>query len=417
MGALRVFIGLSKRLAAGAKLFFGLLTAVLGSPWWLIAWYFIGKDKPKGSLHHSIFLVILGFSFIGNAAIFFGCIHGPMAILQGELVSWEWGYSGWTTGMLVLIVCDMIYLRSQVLQGKDGDKAENQFCALLLRPFGVKGVEQAGGSYQWSFPLVALLGAQIFFFAAEWLNTSNPLLLCNISPINGTDAINCPPFTIYSQGAKHCCIVDDRTFIATSLIGQVGGNILAGYGFVKSIAWFILWGTDDVAKAADFETTRNDIQDEEIMLIVRAIAESPHFDGLQVKLLAQEAQLVARRMESQLAKQNSQGYISTATATNYTFRETSCIDKALVDRPSVGSRLNAPLLQSFRGEVGGGMQEMEMEADEKSSGLQDMPEARCKRGELSSGTPQEDAEQQTPTVIVTVGTLAGADVRPRSLSQ
>jgi hypothetical protein len=407
---------LAKRLAVGVKAFFGILTAVLGSPWWLIGWYCTSRDSPKGSFQHCFSLSILGLSYPLNACFVFVGLHGHNDL--SELLSWEWGYSGWTIGMWALITIDMTYLRSEVFAGRDGEKAEQRFCALLLRPFGITGVEHAGDSYQWSFPLVALLMAQIFFFGAEWLNTVNPVLLCNVpAAINTTsDEIICPSYTIYSVGAKQCCVVDDRTFIPTSLLGQVGGNILAGYGLVKYIAWFILWGTDDVAKESDVETKRNDQQDEEIMLIVRCMKESADFDGFKVRLLAEERGLVTRRTESQLAK------LKASYVLGYT-KEDVAVDKEGVTASSSyftpNSQLNEPFLQAFKDDEGGGMRGTD-EGAGVEGGLGGQEEAMCEEGDSVStssdaqeGVCMEDGRQQEADAPANPGAAAAGEEQQR----
>ena len=96
--------------------------------------------------------------------------------------------------MLLLLSAEICYLRYEVTAGRDGARAEHKFCALLLRPFDVTGVDQAGDSWQWSFPLVALLVAQLAFFIADWLGTTNPLLTCDLplGPDPETGASACP---------------------------------------------------------------------------------------------------------------------------------------------------------------------------------------------------------------------------------
>lgn len=218
-----------------------------------------------------IIVVMLQYcSYALNAAIVLVTLHATSTLAQ--FYAWEAAYIGWAGAMSLLFLSSLF-----------AGKSQDEFTKLLLRPFGVVQVKEAGSSYMWSFPLLALLGAQLGYFIAEWFLNAQPDLSCTAPALvpppvntsaNATDApatnqttnssfevilaplVRCPPPLIAWDKTATCCRIVEDQFNLTKLLTAIGGNVLAGYAVIKTVASILLWADDSVKGATKWYQPR-----------------------------------------------------------------------------------------------------------------------------------------------------------------
>ena len=161
-----------------------------------------------------------------------------------EIQSWEIAYISWSAFCFIGILIQETWVCCS--KSKTRDQISQEFDSYLLAPFGVKA-SKVGSSGWWSLPLVSCAPAIVCGYLANYMLQERFELECNelyfgISDICEDDV---------------CCIVISSHDDWINFITKLASSIIAGWGIVKSIGFFITKYDDDIEEHKENTETAN----------------------------------------------------------------------------------------------------------------------------------------------------------------
>lgn len=165
--------------------------------------------------------------------------------LYDELQSWQVAYILWGAfcclGLMTPEICSIVQRKGE----DEAWKVRETFDKFLLYPFGVKAV-YAGNSCVWTLPLVSCAPALVGGFIANFIFEERHILECDKS------------YNVFSNICEEnvCCIVISSHDNWINFITKLASSIIAGWGIVKSVGFFITTYGDDGVETEDETKTQ-----------------------------------------------------------------------------------------------------------------------------------------------------------------
>jgi len=147
-----------------------------------------------------------------------------------EIQSWQVAYITWGVG------CSLAWCALAVLDCMKQKDAFHGLAKSLLRPFGVK-VSESGSSPLWAIPLVAGAPALIAGFMANFMFEERYIIQCNADYEVVSDMC-------FDDGI--CCVSVRLQTEWTTFMTSLASTILASWGLVRAIGYFICLNADFV---------------------------------------------------------------------------------------------------------------------------------------------------------------------------
>lgn len=205
---------------------------------WIIWYHYFYESR-------SIRISTYGFmSVITISTAFIICYFGFISSgLYHEFQSWMIGYIGWMTIISLQTFVEQIYM-------DHNDYILQQINFLRMRILGIKlkksKVFTTEYETAWVKPVASLLPATIIGFIANFFLQERFQLNCG-KYIDELESDIC-----YSDGRACCVIISSYDFDNSfDFMGKLASNILATFGVIRVIAWFMVLENEELRQIAD----------------------------------------------------------------------------------------------------------------------------------------------------------------------